>query len=465
MKIKSRSFVLVILIAIIAVTSCGKTNGDLIDGNQNSPINAAKVSFSIWVQSSGIPYQNPRFEVLDNDGVYAHVNILVDLRESADSDWLENVAVIECRKVGDVWSCDRYIDFSLSDSQILELQQAFSLTATSAVKATESAATVVAETELMNTYSLANNAYNQQDWIKAAIVFGSIIQDQYNYKDVQEKYAEAKSKSGRLIFAYGYYNERNPGTVWEWKWSGEIQELFTLPPEVGNQDSFNRDFSINNNLSQIAYTAGPNAIWLIDINGDNNRLLIEFPEENYNFTSVLLSYSPDDSKLLYNAHNLGVIDIATGQFTPLCTQSVENGEINDVNHFEWSQTGDKILIYDDYFERLWIASPDGSKCSLLADISSYRFDFATWAPDSQRILWVDDDGIYETSLNGQTNVLSENICGVEGVYAWSPDHKYLALLKPLCENFQFFNILNPDEILRVDFPYDDYDINFLKWVP
>jgi phosphonate transport system substrate-binding protein len=107
---------------------------------------AAQRSFDSWAKERGTPYRDPEFTVLESDGVFADVRLVVDLRDSADSDWEECEAEIECRKVGDEWQCDYKFDFQWTEAQWQRKEEQDAATATArAATATARSATATAE--------------------------------------------------------------------------------------------------------------------------------------------------------------------------------------------------------------------------------------------------------------------------------------------------------------------------------
>ncbi|MFC2028317.1 hypothetical protein ACFLTX_00125 [Chloroflexota bacterium] len=101
------------LLVIMILSSCISIGG---------PIASTKVVFEQWTQWTKTPYKDVAYEVLNDDGTYATVLITVDLRPTVENKWTPMESKVECRKVGNEWSCDQDISFSLGRSLIASTQ-------------------------------------------------------------------------------------------------------------------------------------------------------------------------------------------------------------------------------------------------------------------------------------------------------------------------------------------------------
>lgn len=107
------------LLALVWVLSC--SFGGALEG----PEAAAKEAFTEWAQQKGVPYKDASFQTLSNDGTFAIVRITAKFRESAEAEWTEQEAKVECRNVGGEWQMSSLtIEFSRPESEILAEQAA-----------------------------------------------------------------------------------------------------------------------------------------------------------------------------------------------------------------------------------------------------------------------------------------------------------------------------------------------------
>jgi len=433
--------VIILIISISAAVWVIINAGDNVGALEEHALNSSAVqgiaarNLELWSTS---PYRNERVENIQINGINANMQIIAEFRDSPESDWIEKQADVGCKKDSDIWQCDQEFSFHLTPSQL----QKNTLKATNAAIAASTASTIEAEDAIFSKYSIANKAYEEQDWIRAAILFDEMYRNHPNYLDVSDKLRDAKDRSGRLIVVHN-----SEGTISELTWESETKLIFRLPEEVLSE----QEIVISDDLSQIVYTSNNNEVRLIDKNGENDRLLIRFPRENFEFSSSTLSFSPSGNEILLMHKYLGIIDIGTRKFTALCEQKIDQDHAAN-DYASWSHAGDKVLVYEG--GRLWVAASDGSDCTLIANISDYvgGFDFGTWSPDEKAIIWVSNDVLFSTSIsNGVTEILTNNECIGVG-YTWSQNQKYLALFdfSPGCGSIQIMDIENPGEILSID---------------
>jgi len=102
--------------------------------------------FEEWAESTGIPFEDARYEILNDDGTFATVRITATIRENEQSGWREMQSDIECRVVAGEWRCDPALHFVLSQAEQERLAVAREATST-AVAATRTAQEATATAE------------------------------------------------------------------------------------------------------------------------------------------------------------------------------------------------------------------------------------------------------------------------------------------------------------------------------
>ena len=108
---KGRFLVIVCLVIVLsAIVSCGSA--------ACGPEECAKDAFEQWARDRGTPYQNEQFHAVSDDGDFATVRVVAELKAKARADWVEQQADVECQKIGGEWQCDAYFDFRLSDALV-----------------------------------------------------------------------------------------------------------------------------------------------------------------------------------------------------------------------------------------------------------------------------------------------------------------------------------------------------------
>lgn len=152
--VKTMRLFLIALTALLILAACGVPSeqrkaleeAGIVEPGRSSPEAAAKAAFEIWAQQVGIPYRNVRYNVINNDGTFATVRIVVQLRETVESDWLDQQADIECRKVGNRWQADSRMHFQLTAEEKARLDAAATATRV-AIEATRGAIEAMAALE------------------------------------------------------------------------------------------------------------------------------------------------------------------------------------------------------------------------------------------------------------------------------------------------------------------------------
>lgn len=75
--------------------------------------NAAQNTFEAWAKNNGVPYQNVKIGVVQNDGTFATMHILAEFRSAQDLPWIQQETQFKCHKVGQDWQCDPIQGFSI----------------------------------------------------------------------------------------------------------------------------------------------------------------------------------------------------------------------------------------------------------------------------------------------------------------------------------------------------------------
>ena len=84
---------------------------------QNQVSSVAGIAFNAWATTAGVPYQDMQITEISNDGFFAEMRVIAWFRLTADADWEEREAVIECRKIGVDWRCGQMFDFVLTAAE------------------------------------------------------------------------------------------------------------------------------------------------------------------------------------------------------------------------------------------------------------------------------------------------------------------------------------------------------------
>ena len=147
----SRVLGVFVLITIIAtVVGCGGPSPQekaleqtgLVVPERGFPEAAAQAAFEVWARNQSTPYQNVRYKIVSNDGTFATVRVVGELRKRSEDNWLEQQADVDCRRVGDEWQCDQWFSFELS---IAQLETIATARAVMAVRATATFEAVLAK--------------------------------------------------------------------------------------------------------------------------------------------------------------------------------------------------------------------------------------------------------------------------------------------------------------------------------
>lgn len=77
----------------------------------------AQAAFTEWATANGEPYRDEQVLAEDNDGFYAHLQVVAWFRPGSNAPWEERAARVECRQVGGAWQCDQWFDFSLTQGE------------------------------------------------------------------------------------------------------------------------------------------------------------------------------------------------------------------------------------------------------------------------------------------------------------------------------------------------------------
>lgn len=128
MSVKSISCVIVFFALAFTIVACNSTDLESV----------ALDAFRQFADVQKIPYDRVSVRTLSNDGTYAIVRITAWFRPSSQSDWVEQFADVELRKVGGKW----YASTSMSFQDTLATQQ--TRTAVANMTSTLAAATQIA---------------------------------------------------------------------------------------------------------------------------------------------------------------------------------------------------------------------------------------------------------------------------------------------------------------------------------
>ena len=142
-QLKGMAFVIFLLIScnfLQEITFPGSNNQDEIrvetitpEIDLNSLEDKVRRNFEGWVS---VPYRGVQIQLLTVDDTYITMKITAEFQDEIALPWLEKEAIIECKNVGDRWSCNNHFDFRLTTSaqatisalqseiQVMQTQQA-----------------------------------------------------------------------------------------------------------------------------------------------------------------------------------------------------------------------------------------------------------------------------------------------------------------------------------------------------
>lgn len=106
-------FIACLLTAVLFLAACGGESAAPVAPTDGAAA-AAEAAFAAWATDNGEPYRDVQIAEVSNDGVFARMRVLAWFRPTADVEWEEREASLECRKVGEAWQCDQGLSFTLS---------------------------------------------------------------------------------------------------------------------------------------------------------------------------------------------------------------------------------------------------------------------------------------------------------------------------------------------------------------
>jgi len=114
---KHARWILTPLVLLGLVTACGRQPTPTAQ-RPVAPEAVARDAFERWTQATGTPFRNVESIVLSDDGTFAVVRITAEFRQTAESDWVEMEAKLECRNVGGNWQANPSFVFDLTQAEI-----------------------------------------------------------------------------------------------------------------------------------------------------------------------------------------------------------------------------------------------------------------------------------------------------------------------------------------------------------
>jgi WD40 repeat protein len=289
-------------------------------------------------------------------------------------------------------------------------------------------------------YERAEAAAVQGDWVLATLLFGEAYRVNPAHSDVEERLQEARAHSGRLL---AIQNGQVTATSID---GGEVEPLFAVPERYWR----NMRWSLDGN--RIAYLGSSGEIRVIDGDGTNDRFVteLEFPDD--------LAWSPDSQQILFAAdYDTGIVDATSGTSVEL------GGCVGDhqVRGVAWENSGRSIAFWAWMDHELWVASPDGNDCVLLAE--DVYGGLLSWSPDDQSIILGADGVLYRVPRLGGSPIEIAHVCADwigMGALAWSLDGSYLAVTVE--ESVSVVNVMT-GEVYWLHMETDD--ASSLGWLP
>jgi Tol biopolymer transport system component len=161
------------------------------------------------------------------------------------------------------------------------------------------------------------------------------------------------------------------------------------------------------------------ALWLMDADGSNRRLLDRSPQAQ----AYAPTWSPDGTEVAFvrsveAVNGIFVIDLETTEERQISPDGVAP---------EWSPDGSRIAYASP--DGLALLSPDGTGVTPLG----VRGDCPTWSPDGEQIAYCsvqgeesDEDDLYVMRADGSERRRLTSDPGIEDPVAWSPDGRRIA---------------------------------------
>lgn len=240
----------------------------------------------------------------------------------------------------------------------------------------------------------------------------------------------AWSPDGNQIAYAPYYNSSQKG-------------IFVIEIETGTVrpltvDGFSPSWSPDG--SHLAFFPSDGGLAIVNSNGGSRRFLIEpgFRTEESRRTintDHLIQWSPDGSRLLFNAgFEIYMVDTNGSDPIPV-TKSERSGEIlsgnplppgsinpvwsPDGTHFAFASSREDHISY-----QIYIADFDGGNPTRLTDPETVGFaDSPAWSPDGTRIAFTASNGVYVIDIGG-SNLVKVSDAGedfLQSKPSWSPD--------------------------------------------
>lgn len=101
-----KSVTLLFLAALLLAACSGASTPDAIVEA------AAKAAFEVWAADNDVPYRDLQIAMDSNDGYFAKARLTAWFRPSADTEWEEREAAIDCKRVGEAWRCTEDFTFT-----------------------------------------------------------------------------------------------------------------------------------------------------------------------------------------------------------------------------------------------------------------------------------------------------------------------------------------------------------------
>ncbi|MBU0494088.1 MAG: hypothetical protein KKA73_01460 [Chloroflexi bacterium] len=406
------------IVAILAVV-CGPLGvcGSL---GVSGPDTAARTAFEQWAQQQSTPYKDVSYQTISNDGTFAIVRITARFKQTAQADWVEMQADVECRNVGGKWQASPYyyMNFALTQAEQERIKARQGATATAQALQQMATATAESEQKLSSYYRAGIAAYEKGEWWEAAYNLRKVVELRPTYRDVGARWAEAREKVGKIGFAHpdgAFYVMYADGS--------NIIKVFQ-GDETTQYPSWSPDGS------KIVYADG-NSIVVMDADGANRQVLMTVDYASPICRCLIPHWSPDGTKIVAGTPGgLYIIAHTNNYAKATCTDRYQLGGSPTSS---WLPDSRGILFCERYSYHWIMYDIESQNCSQFTELGDrlndcYTTRFITWSPDGKRVAIPASSYILVMNADG-SNPTRLAVSEFGSSLSWSPDGKKIVLAR------------------------------------